>query len=651
MPNSNNSLSTYTSMMRVTSAGRPFAKDLFDIFGAFLIQTPLKDHRSLFRTYPNSITTDEAVSTFADLKFVHVMRTPDPNDPNTQITTRTTTTFSMTREMAKTLGQHILNSRLAENAADPQNRTMKDRATWYVTPKGKYMVQDFSQRAGVNIAHIQKSLDRIDSFRIVKFDRLIDTDSLSFARPNMTTAFKTMMAWLPTETLLADDVGGLKDKQAHEYTYTFYGYQCFEWISEYTTVVSAEEALMIASEFVLYGWLVQILDKSDKSNSTRSNSNSFKTSKRAIYHVTERGRKILGWQTKSKTPPEGSLSKQASINCSSAAQSEALKKQRALARRLVPTGLQSSSSSAGIPSATITCPKSNNPLCNKMGFPVPKEGSSKSVTSLPESKEESGIDEMTEQLLHLRCTGESLSSGSDRPPSITSSAGSSNDSSFELSLGVAESPAPSILEKPMAPGHIDVLTVVEASDIPLSDCASGSSGNVPRDSQWTRLRQILEDPLLRMYFRDFMKANFCEENINFWVDYYSLRKKARSRRMIINELLTDCYTIYDTYLGMQAISEVNIDHGLRQEIISLVTTTFKVAPGSSLDMPFLNIPIQPTLINVTVNGSSQQCLQMIMRMYDKVNDHICRLMAQDSVPRFVKSEKYRQFISQNNGSA
>ncbi|KAL0079297.1 regulator of G protein signaling domain-containing protein [Phycomyces blakesleeanus] len=512
MPNSNNSLSTYTSMMRVTSTGRPFAKDLFDIFGAFLIQTPLKDHRSIFRTYPNSITTDEAVLTLSDLKFVHVIRTPDPNDPNVQIATRTTTTFSMTREMAKTLGQHMLNSRLAENAADPQNRTMKDRATWYVTPKGKYMVQDFSQRAGVSISHIQKSLDRIDSFRIVKFDRLIDTDSLSFARPNMTTAFKTMMAWLPTETLLADDVG---EKQAHEYTYTFYGYQCFEWICEYTTVVSGEEGLMIAAEFVLYGWIVQVLDKSDKSNSIRTDNNSFKTTKRAIYYVTERGRKVLGWQTKpTRSPSDVSLSKQsdiASSSSSSVTQSQVLRKQMTLAKRLAPTGLQASS-----------------------------------------------------------------------------------------------------------------------------------------NSQWTRLRQILEDPLLRMYFRDFMKANFCEENINFWVDYYSLRKKARSRRMIISELLTDCYTIYDTYLGMQAASEVNIDHGLRQEIITLVTRTFTVAPGSSLDMPFLNIPIQPTLINVTVNGSNQQCLQVIMRMYDKVNDHICRLMAQDSVPRFVKTEKYQQFMSQNS---
>jgi len=110
--------------------------------------------------------------------------------------------------MAKTLGQHFINARLTENATDPQNRTMKDRGIWSPTPKGKYMIQDFSRRARVPFKHMQPHLAPIQTFPIVQFERLLDDDQISFSRQNMIEAFKTMMEWLPTDTILFDDVAG-----------------------------------------------------------------------------------------------------------------------------------------------------------------------------------------------------------------------------------------------------------------------------------------------------------------------------------------------------------------------------------------------------------------------------------------------------------
>jgi hypothetical protein len=181
---------------------------LYDLYSALLIQLPLSDHRSLFRNYPSTFTTDEAVESLGYLQFTHLVSAPNPLDPSHPILTRTTTTFSMSREMAKTLGQHFINARLAENATDPQNRTMKDRGIWSPTPKGKFIIQDFSQRARVSIKHMQTPLSRIHNFQIVQFERLLDDDQLSFSRPNMTQAFKTMMEWLPTDNLMIDDIGG-----------------------------------------------------------------------------------------------------------------------------------------------------------------------------------------------------------------------------------------------------------------------------------------------------------------------------------------------------------------------------------------------------------------------------------------------------------
>ena len=163
---------------------------MFDLFSALLIQVPLTDHRSLFRTYPGTFSTEEAIKVLADLKFTHVVRTPDPADPTRHLATRTTTTFSMSANMAKTLGTHFLNGRLAEDAVNPQNRTMKDKGIWRPTPKGKYMVQQFAKRAHVAIDHVLNAMTRIDSFKVFPLERLASDDRLAFNRNNLTNCFR-----------------------------------------------------------------------------------------------------------------------------------------------------------------------------------------------------------------------------------------------------------------------------------------------------------------------------------------------------------------------------------------------------------------------------------------------------------------------------
>lgn len=163
---------------------------MFDLWSAFLIQIPLTDHRSFFRTYPSTFTTEEAVKVLGDLKFTHVVRTVDPNDPTRHVATRTTTTFSMSPNMAKTLGTYMVNARLAEDAVNPQNRTMKDKGIWRPTPKGKFLAQEFAQRAHVSMSHMQDPLSRIGNFKIFALERLRVDDRLSFSRVNLTNAFK-----------------------------------------------------------------------------------------------------------------------------------------------------------------------------------------------------------------------------------------------------------------------------------------------------------------------------------------------------------------------------------------------------------------------------------------------------------------------------
>lgn len=46
-----------------------------------------------------------------------------------------------------------------------------------------------------------------------------------------------------------------------------------------------------------------------------------------------------------------------------------------------------------------------------------------------------------------------------------------------------------------------------------------------KDSHAARLRQILDEPALRSLFREFLRNNFCEENLSFWLDVQDFKRR------------------------------------------------------------------------------------------------------------------------------
>ncbi|KAG1440074.1 hypothetical protein G6F56_012055 [Rhizopus delemar] len=272
----NSSFATYTTMMRITKRGRPYAKDLYDMFSAVLLQIQLTDHRSLFRTYPNTFNTEEAIKVMSSLQFIHMHRQPDPSDPSLQIATRTTTTFSMDSTTAKSMLQHFLLAHLIQNATDPTNWSMREKGLWSPTPKGRSVLQDFADYTQVEIGHSLLS----SSPKLINLERLTDhDDKITFSRDNMTLAFKTMLSGLSLDPLVLDDVGGIERKHLNQYQHTFLALHCVEWLTDRLTVTCTEEAEMVAAEFVLFGWIALVLDKSDKSLSTKDEGVMFKTNR------------------------------------------------------------------------------------------------------------------------------------------------------------------------------------------------------------------------------------------------------------------------------------------------------------------------------------------------------------------------------------
>ncbi|KAG2214199.1 hypothetical protein INT46_010434 [Mucor plumbeus] len=628
------------------------------MFAAVLLQIKLTDHRIMFRTYPYTFTTDEAAKVMSSLVFIHVHRNPDPANPARQIATRTTTTFSMDFNTAKSLLQQFLSARLIVSATDPTNWNVKDKGLWCPTLKGKYVMEEFTDStqvemtdtliAALNAPYMSPGLSGSTGSRIVTLDRLIDNDDqITFSRPNMTAVFKAMMASIPRDALLIDYIRGLEKKDLPIFQHTFVGSHCIEWLCDRLTVTSVEEAESVAAEFVLFGWIAQVLDKSDKAHSTKGDDMTFRTARNAIYFITERGCVVTGWKLPASEEP-------------------------------MQNGNQSSSSGLSLDSDVSSTKKTiHRGITQQAQLPAP-----------PDMPKYSYYDPLKDANDNKNATISSVnmvrhdSATALIEQALSQSSISQDNGSIEGKVLLSDQEKQQqrqALQRPLS------MSITDPSRS-LNSTASNIATNIVKDnSQLTRLTQILETPLMRLYFRDFLRSNYSEENINFWVVYNKLMRNPKQNNKTILEQLSECYSIYETYLGHNATANVNIDYTLNQEIIKYVTTVFVVAdliptttgapPQAPKNPYFIAAPTnhqtlttnQPIRANKAsnrlllipsqaVNGSKQRmvsirgisperCLTKLLKMFDRVNDHVCRMMAEDSVPKFIKTEKYKKLIA------
>nr|XP_028587848.1 regulator of G-protein signaling 21 [Podarcis muralis] len=110
-------------------------------------------------------------------------------------------------------------------------------------------------------------------------------------------------------------------------------------------------------------------------------------------------------------------------------------------------------------------------------------------------------------------------------------------------------------------------------------------------------------------FRTFLKSEFSEENIEFWLACEDF-KKTKSAAKIASK----AKKIYSEFIQTDAPKEINIDFNTRDHITQTIS--------------------EPTL----------QC-------FDDAQSLIYSLMAKDSFPRFLKSEAYKELTKkQQNGN-
>jgi hypothetical protein len=89
-------------------------------------------------------------------------------------------------------------------------------------------------------------------------------------------------------------------------------------------------------------------------------------------------------------------------------------------------------------------------------------------------------------------------------------------------------------------------------------------------------------------------------------------------------LIQQAYLIYTTYLAPSSPSELNIDHGLRNELSAYLSEVMQGLTGT---------PFQGRLEADQLSSFNATQLSMMIRLYERIQTHVFRLMATDSVPK------------------
>lgn len=168
-------------------------------------------------------------------------------------------------------------------------------------------------------------------------------------------------------------------------------------------------------------------------------------------------------------------------------------------------------------------------------------------------------------------------------------------------------------------------------------------------SNTDRLNQILEEPSYRALFREFLKANFCEENLTFWMDVEDFKRKfsitssaqatvptsrggkATPGQAVMERhhesLIQTAFQIYNKYLAPSSQNELNIDHGLRLDLASYLGEVMTNLNGKTFDGQ----------VDATQAGAFNATqLQVLIKLYSRIQTHVLRLMAMDSLPKVCR---------------
>jgi GTPase-activating protein SST2 len=282
-----------------------------------MVSLPLTPHRVRFSRVEHTFTTEEAITNLGSLKFSQSNRMPDPKDPSRIVTTTTTTTFSMAKEMARSVCMRFLEARFVESVDNKTDFSSKS-SVWQLTPKGMHVLGRFCQRNGIHQRHVNEVLDSPrNMMSLVILERAPDTDKLVDDAPTIHVVFRRFAGDTGpnvrhqssrSDSDSMDDYAtgliGVKMQRSSrrnekEVPYIFTGKAAFDWLMDCSTVVDKREVFEMANHFMQHELIVPVGDERGQ----QTNGNRFAASKHVLYGITQKGMRIAGWVTS----PNGSV--------------------------------------------------------------------------------------------------------------------------------------------------------------------------------------------------------------------------------------------------------------------------------------------------------------------------------------------------------
>lgn len=165
-----------------------------------------------------------------------------------------------------------------------------------------------------------------------------------------------------------------------------------------------------------------------------------------------------------------------------------------------------------------------------------------------------------------------------------------------------------------------------------SDGGAAPRPGVARDSNTQRLDKILNDAALRLLFRENLRETHCEENLSFYLDVDDFVRNCRQSIRLaqknpgattmdgVKEIMAQAYGIYNAFLAPGSPCELNIDHQLRNNLATLMTKA------------------------VGQDGAMIDTLHEVMTLFEDAQNVVFKLMASDSVPKFLRHPKYEHTL-------
>ena len=289
-----------------------------DLFSTLVVSLKLDSHRVRFTRYDHSFTSEEAISNLGSLKFSQSNRMPDPKDPSRIVTTTTTTTFSMTKDMARSVCQRFVDGRFIESVDGKVHPVFPLKgALFQLTRKGINILQRFCQRNGITARHVADVFDSPrNTMQLVNLERDPQTDKLSHDRATVEVIFRRFAGQggpnvKPSDSsessLPHDYPNGLagirvvRDRRIGDRVVrnTFSGRAAVDWLMDCSTTIERRETCLIAELFVKYG-LINLVQDDRFYQQAESSMMVFQPTKNAIYTISEHGQRVCGWIAREK---------------------------------------------------------------------------------------------------------------------------------------------------------------------------------------------------------------------------------------------------------------------------------------------------------------------------------------------------------------